>query len=81
MEASEMNADIELDLTGLESPMPMLKTKDCLDQMMVGQRLLVKTSAAGSENNIRNLLDNLPATLCALNKSNGIFYFFIEKTH
>ncbi len=81
METSEIKADIELDLTGLDSPLPMLKTKEHIDQMTVGQRLLVKTSAAGSENNIRNLVDNHSAKLCELNKNNGIFYFVIEKTH
>lgn len=72
-------ADMELDLTGMESPEPMLKTKEAIDAMMPGQVVLVKTTSTGSEQNIRNLIDNQPATLLSFNKENGIFYFLIEK--
>jgi tRNA 2-thiouridine synthesizing protein A len=71
--------DLELDLTGLESPLPMLKTKDALDHLLPGQVMLVKTTAAGSEQNIRNLINNHPVTLLSLNKDNGVFHFLIAK--
>lgn len=71
--------DIELDLTGLESPLPMLKTKELLDSLSSGQVVLVKTTAAGSEQNIRNLINNHPVTLLSLHKQNGVFSFLIEK--
>ncbi|HEY0906787.1 MAG TPA: sulfurtransferase TusA family protein [Methylophilus sp.] len=73
-------ADLELDLTGLDSPLPMLKTKDAIDRMTPGQVVLVKTTASGSEQNIRNLMGNHPATLLAFDKVDGIFHFLIEKT-
>lgn len=71
--------DIELDLTGLESPLPMLKTKELLDSLSSGQVVLVKTTAAGSEQNIRNLINNHPVTLLSLDKQDGVFSFLIEK--
>lgn len=71
--------DIELDLTGLESPLPMLKTKELLDSLVSGQVVLVKTTAAGSEQNIRNLINNHPVTLLTLHKQDGVFNFLIEK--
>lgn len=71
--------DLELDLTGLDSPMPMLKTKEALDQLQAGQVILVKTTAIGSEQNIRNLINNQPVTLRSFNKQNGVFHFVIEK--
>lgn len=74
------NIDIELDLTGLDSPLPMLKTKELLDSLSSGQVVLVKTTAAGSEQNIRNLINNHPVTLLSLYKQDGIFNFLIEKT-
>jgi tRNA 2-thiouridine synthesizing protein A len=71
--------DLQLDLTGLESPLPMLQTKDALDRLLPGQVLLVKTTAVGSEQNIRNLINNHPVKLLSLNKDNGVFQFLIEK--
>lgn len=73
------NIDLELDLTGLDSPVPMLKTKETIDAMAPGQTVLVKTTSVGSEQNIRNLIDNHPVTLLSLNKENGVFHFVIEK--
>ena len=73
------NIDIELDLTGLESPAPMLKTKEAIDVMSPGQTILVKTTAAGSEQNIRNLIANHTVTLVSFKKENGVFHFLIEK--
>jgi len=73
------NNDIELDLTGLDSPLPMLKTKELLDSLTSGQVVLVKTTAAGSEQNIRNLINNHPVTLLSLHKQDGVFNFLIEK--
>lgn len=71
--------DIELDLTGLDSPVPMLKTKETIDTMTPGQTVLVKTTSAGSEQNIRHLIDNQPATLLSLVKEKGVFHFLIKK--
>lgn len=74
------NIDLELDLTGLESPMPMLKTKEALDALAPGQVMLVKTTAPASEQNIRNLIGNHPAKLVSFKKEDGILLFVIEKT-
>ncbi|MFQ6403313.1 sulfurtransferase TusA family protein [Methylophilus sp. 'Pure River'] len=71
--------DIELDLTGLDSPLPMLKTKEVLERLSPGQVLLVKTTSAGSEQNIRNLINNHPVKLLSLNKQHGEFHFVMEK--
>lgn len=71
--------DFELDLTGLESPEPMFKTKEKIDQMLAGQVVLVKTTSMGSEQNIRNLVENHDVNLLSLNKENGVFHFLIEK--
>jgi tRNA 2-thiouridine synthesizing protein A len=73
------NVDLELDLIGLESPAPMLKTKEVIDTLATGQILLVKTSSVGSEQNIRNLIGNHPVTLLSFKKEDGIFHFLIEK--
>lgn len=76
----KQNVDLELDLTGLESPEPMLKTKEAIDKLSIGQIVLVKTTALGSEQNIRNLITNHPVTLLSFKKEDGIFHFVIEKT-
>ncbi|HSI46180.1 MAG TPA: sulfurtransferase TusA family protein [Methylophilus sp.] len=76
----QQNVDLELDLTGLESPEPMLRTKEAIDGLSPEQVMLVKTTALGSEQNIRNLITNHPVTLVSFKKENGIFHFLIEKT-
>lgn len=76
----QQNIELELDLTGLESPEPMLRTKAAIDALSPGQVILVKTTALGSEQNIRNLITNHPVTLLSFKKENGIFHFLIEKT-
>lgn len=73
------NIDLELDLTGLESPEPMLRTKEAIDELSSGQVILVKTTALGSEQNIRNLITNHQVTLLSFKKENGVFHFLIEK--
>ncbi|HSH88111.1 MAG TPA: sulfurtransferase TusA family protein [Methylophilus sp.] len=74
------NIDLELDLTGLQSPEPMLKTKEAIDKLSPGQIILVKTTALGSEQNIRTLITNHPVNLLSFKKEDGVFHFLIEKT-
>lgn len=71
--------DMEFDLTGLDSPAPMLKTKEVIDNLLPGQTALVRTTAPGSEQNIRNLINNHPAKLLLFKKEDGVLHFVIEK--
>jgi len=75
----QQKIDIEFDLTGLDSPAPMLKTKEVIDNLLPGQIALVRTTAPGSEQNIRNLISNHPATLLSFKKEEGVLHFIIEK--
>ncbi|MDT7849458.1 sulfurtransferase TusA family protein [Methylophilus sp. VKM B-3414] len=71
--------DIELDLMGLDSPLPMLKTIEKLEQLLPGQVLSVKTTSAGSEQNIRNVINHHPVKLLSVHKEGGVFHFLIQK--
>lgn len=71
--------DMEFDLTGLDSPVPMLKTKEVIDRLLPGQTAMVRTTSVGSEQNIRNLINNHPATLLFFKKEDGVLHFLIKK--
>ncbi len=71
--------DIEIDLIGLDSPLPMLRTIEKLEELLPGQILSVKTSSLGSEQNIRNVINHHPVKLLSVQKEGGIFHFLIRK--
>ncbi|MFQ6332895.1 sulfurtransferase TusA family protein [Methylophilus sp. 3sh_L] len=71
--------DMELDLIGLDSPLPMLKTIEKLEELLPGQILSVKTSSLGSEQNIRNVINHHPVKLLSVQKEGGVFHFLIQK--
>lgn len=45
----DIQADLELDLSGLTCPMPLLKTKQALNGMQSGQVVRVQATDPGSE--------------------------------
>jgi len=71
--------DMELDLIGLDSPLPMLRTIEKLEELLPGQILSVKTSSLGSEQNIRNVINHHPVKLLSVQKEGGVFHFLIQK--
>lgn len=50
-------ADQVLDVTGLRCPMPLLKAKQALNKLGVGQTLLVKATDPGSVRDFKSFTD------------------------
>ena len=71
--------DILLDLTGMESPIPVIKTKETLDSMSVGQVLCLMTDSESASKNIRTLIINNPYELIRLSTRKEVSTFIIRK--
>ena len=79
MDVLNIVSDLQLDVCGLECPLPLLKTKLCLKSMGAGQILLVKTSQASSIRDFNLYICSAGYTLLNYNASNGIHCFWIQK--
>lgn len=71
--------DVLLDLSGLESPIPMIRTKETLDSMLPGQVLCVVTTQRSTIKNIRTLVANNPYELVQFASQNQAYTFIIRK--
>lgn len=74
-----MTEIIILDCTGLESPEPMIKTKNMLDTLSTGDLLKVTVSSEGSVRNIRTLITSQSYQLVSFQQQGQSATFLIKK--
>lgn len=72
-------ADQVLDVTGLSRPMPLLKAKQALNKLIVGQILLVKATDPGSVRDFRSFTDLSSNQLLESYEDSGCYYYLILK--
>jgi tRNA 2-thiouridine synthesizing protein A len=72
-------ADIELDLSGLRCPMPLLKTKQALNKMKPGQTVKVKATDPGSERDFQVFAEQSGHLLLNMHQENGVFLYLLQK--
>ncbi len=76
-----MSDPIELDATGLECPMPLLKAKRALNGMVAGQRLRVRATDQGSVRDFRVFAEQSGNRLLASETTDeGVYIHLIEKS-
>jgi len=78
-----MAPDSTLDATGLQCPMPLLKTKLALRDLSPGQTLEVTATDAGSARDIPRYLEKSPHELVSMsdegqNGTAGVYTFLIS---
>jgi tRNA 2-thiouridine synthesizing protein A len=73
------DAKLELDLRGLNCPLPVLRTKKALATMAPGERVRVVTTDPGSEIDLRVLAEVNGHPLLSFEKRPDRFIFLIEK--
>jgi tRNA 2-thiouridine synthesizing protein A len=73
-------ADVVLDASGLNCPMPILKTKKALKQMDVGQILEVISTDAGSVKDLEAFCNQTGNILLDTSEDGGKYIFRVEKT-
>ena len=70
---------IEIDLTGLNCPMPILKTKQALMKAKKGDKLRILATDPHAEIDFKAYLTRTHHQLLYFGEADGIFTFIIEK--
>jgi len=68
-----------LDTSGLNCPLPILKTKKALKQMEAGQILEVISTDAGSVKDIQAFCNQTGNKLIKINEDDNKYVFMVEK--
>lgn len=74
-----MNVDIELDLSGLQCPMPLLKAKLALNNMASSQVLKVVATDPGSEKDFHLFVEQSDHQILNFEKNDQAYYYWIRK--
>jgi len=77
---TDVKADSKLDTSGMNCPMPVLKTKKALDGIDSGKILEVVSTDPGSKSDIPALLSRLGHQLLDTKESGSSISFFIKKS-
>ncbi len=72
--------DAELDATGLTCPMPLLKAKQALNRLEVGQTLRVRATDPGSERDFDVFARQSGHELLHASHDGGAFTYVMRKT-
>ncbi|MEQ8954769.1 MAG: sulfurtransferase TusA family protein [Gammaproteobacteria bacterium] len=75
----DINADIELDLSGLQCPMPLLKTKLALNNMASKQVLKVVATDPGSEKDFHMFAQQSRHQILQFRKDDSAYFYWIQK--
>jgi tRNA 2-thiouridine synthesizing protein A len=70
---------IEVDATGLDCPMPLLKAKRALNTMRIGQRLCVLATDQSSVRDFRVFAEQSGHLLLDSHEAEGVYRYLIEK--
>jgi tRNA 2-thiouridine synthesizing protein A len=73
-------ADRKLDCVGLFCPMPILKTRDALKAMAVGQTLEMLSDDPASEADMKSWTARTGHELLEIEKNGAVFRFIVRKT-
>ena len=74
-----MEADNNLDVKGLNCPMPVIKTKKAMDGMKSGEVLKVEATDKGSKSDIAAYANRTGNELLESKEEGGTFIFFLKK--
>jgi tRNA 2-thiouridine synthesizing protein A len=73
-------ADRKLDCLGLFCPMPILKTRDAVNQMAVGQVLEMTSDDPASEADMKSWAARTGHELLEIERHGAVFRFIVRKT-
>jgi TusA-related sulfurtransferase len=75
----EINADIEIDLSGLQCPMPLLKAKLALNSMDSAQVLKVVATDPSSEKDFYMFVNQTDHQILDFQKDDRAYFYWIKK--
>jgi tRNA 2-thiouridine synthesizing protein A len=73
-------ADRTIDCLGLFCPMPIVKTREALLSMGIGQILEITSDDPGSEADMKSWSTRTGNDLLRMEKDGAVFRFFVRKT-
>jgi len=75
----DLPISLNLDLSGLNCPLPILKTKKKLGDMQSGQLISVTSTDSGSYNDFKYFCEHTGHELISREQRESKFYFIIKK--
>ena len=75
----EISADIEIDLSGLQCPMPLLKAKLALNGMDSTQVLKIIATDPSSEQDFYMFVDQTDHQILDFQKDDSAYFYWIKK--
>ncbi len=72
--------DERIDCTGLFCPLPIVKTREAIGRMAVGQVLEMLSDDPGSDPDMRSWAQITGHRLLAVSRERGVFRFLVRKT-
>ena len=79
-EAKLVNPDRQIDCTGLFCPMPIVKTREAMTQMTVGQILEMLSDDPASDPDMRSWARNTGHELLEVTRNGAVYRFVIRKS-
>ena len=74
------NADKQIDCTGLFCPMPIVKTREAIREMVTGQVLEMLSDDPASDPDMRSWARNTGHELLEVTRSGAVYRFVVRKT-
>jgi tRNA 2-thiouridine synthesizing protein A len=79
-EAKVVNPDRQIDCTGLFCPMPIVKTREAMTQMVPGQVLAMLSDDPASDPDMRSWAQNTGHELLEVTRNGAVYRFVIRKS-
>jgi tRNA 2-thiouridine synthesizing protein A len=79
-ETKVVNPDRQIDCTGLFCPMPIVKTREAMTQMAVGQVLVMLSDDPASDPDMRSWARTTGHDLLEVGRDGAVYRFVIRKT-
>ena len=80
MTASKLfNADRQIDCTGLFCPMPIVKTREAIKDMAVGQILEMLSDDPGSDPDMKSWARSAGHELVEVSRLGAVYHFLVRK--
>ena len=79
-EIEVFNPDAQIDCTGLFCPMPIVKTREAIRQMTVGQLLEMSSDDPASEADMKSWAQITGHELVRIARAGAVFRFLVRKT-
>ena len=78
--AQSLVADRTLDCLGLFCPMPIVKTREALGEMTIGQVLEMLSDDPASDPDMRSWARRTGNELLGVSKNGAVYHFLVRKT-